>query len=116
MLKKSAITFKAFSEPIRLRILGLLYNNPELCVCDLMAVLGSPQTTISRHMNRLKTGGMVEDRRDKMWVHYRLKKDMPPLARAALDAFHASIRESNEFQKDLKNLKAHLKKKAHCGA
>ena len=63
--------FKALSEPIRLRIVALLMAG-ELCVCDLTSVLEMPQSTISRHMNRLKISGLVTDRRAGKWVHYSL--------------------------------------------
>ncbi len=66
--------FKALSEPIRLRILALLTAG-ELCVCDLTEVLGLPQSTVSRHMNRLKTNKIVADRRAGKWVHYLLDKE-----------------------------------------
>lgn len=63
--------FKGLADPTRLRIAMLLLDT-ELCVCDLMAVLQMPQSTVSRHMSRLKSAGVVVDRRDGKWVHYRL--------------------------------------------
>jgi len=68
--------FKALSESSRLRIVCLLLQG-ELCVCDLTAVLGMPQPTISRHMSTLKLAGVVEDRRSGRWVHYRLAEGAP---------------------------------------
>ena len=62
--------FKGLSEPIRLRIAILLLDQ-ELCVCDLMAVLKLPQSTVSRHMSRMKASGLVTDRRNGKWVHYQ---------------------------------------------
>lgn len=63
--------FKGLADPTRLRITMLLLD-AELCVCDLMAVLQVPQSTVSRHMSRLKSSGIVIDRRAGKWVHYRL--------------------------------------------
>jgi ArsR family transcriptional regulator len=63
--------FKGLADPTRLRIAMLLLDT-ELCVCDLMAVLQLPQSTVSRHMGRLKTSEVVVDRRYGKWVHYRL--------------------------------------------
>lgn len=68
---KSHELFKGLGEPVRLRIVVLLLEQ-ELCVCDLMAVLKQPQSTVSRHMARLKAAGLVTDRRKGKWVHYRL--------------------------------------------
>lgn len=65
--------FKGLADPTRLRIVGLLLDR-ELCVCDLMAVLRLPQSTVSRHMIRLKSAGLVSDRRDGKWVHYHLER------------------------------------------
>lgn len=62
--------FKGLSDPTRMRIAMLLLGR-ELCVCDLMGVLNLPQSTISRHMSRMKSADLVVDRRDGKWVHYR---------------------------------------------
>lgn len=63
--------FKGLADPTRLRVTMLLLD-VELCVCDLMAILKMPQSTVSRHMSRLKSAGIVVDRRAGKWVHYRL--------------------------------------------
>jgi len=68
---KTHETFKGLADPTRLRIIALLLEQ-ELCVCDLMSVLKLPQSTVSRHMIRLKSAGLVTDRRAGKWVHYRL--------------------------------------------
>jgi ArsR family transcriptional regulator len=62
--------FKGLADPTRLRI-ALLLLDRELCVCDLMVVLQLPQSTASRHMSRMKSAGLVADRRKGKWVHYR---------------------------------------------
>jgi len=70
-MKKTAQLFKALSDETRLRILSLLTAG-ELCVCDLMAVLDLPQSTVSRHLAYLRNSGLVEDRRQGVWMYYRL--------------------------------------------
>lgn len=70
-MKKTAQFFKALSDETRLRILALLTAG-ELCVCDLMAVLDLPQSTVSRHLAYLRHTGLVEDRRQGVWMYYRL--------------------------------------------
>lgn len=70
--------FRGLAEPVRLRIAILLLDQ-ELCVCDLMAVLHMPQSTVSRHMSRMKASGLVTDRRDGKWVHYQFV-DTPLMA------------------------------------
>lgn len=62
---------QAFADPTRLRILNLL-SGGELCVCQLVHVLGTSQPKISRHLAVLRETGLVADRKEGRWVHYRL--------------------------------------------
>jgi len=68
-------TFKALSDPIRLRIVLLLQAEGELCVCDLMAVLKLPQSTVSRHLAYLKRSCLVDIRREGVWMYYTLSRE-----------------------------------------
>ena len=65
---------KAISDESRVRILKLLENG-ELCVCQIMTVIGLGQSTISKHLSILKTAGLVDDRKDGLWVYYHLCGD-----------------------------------------
>ena len=70
-MKEIVRLFKALSDETRLRILRLLLNG-ELCICELMEVLELPQSNVSRHMAYLKNAGLVDDRREAVWVYYSL--------------------------------------------
>jgi ArsR family transcriptional regulator len=74
-MKHLAQTLKALSDPIRLRIVLLLQAEGELCVCDLMAVLKLPQSTVSRHLAYLKRSCWVDIRREAVWKHYSLSSE-----------------------------------------
>ena len=63
--------YAALADPTRLRILSLL-GEDEICVCHLHASLDVPQPTASRHLAYLRKSGLVEARRDGIWMHYRL--------------------------------------------
>jgi ArsR family transcriptional regulator len=63
--------FKGFADPTRIRILSLLAAG-ELCVCDLVEILGLPQPTVSRHLAYLRRMGLVEATREWKFAHYRL--------------------------------------------
>jgi ArsR family transcriptional regulator len=101
--------FKALSEPIRLRIFNLLTQG-ELCICDLMEVLSLPQSTVSRHMSRLKSAGMTIDRREGKWIYYSLAKSPNPLM-TLLAAYVSNVKEQRPFNSDLNRLELHRKKK-----
>ena len=74
-MRHLAQTLKALSDPIRLRIVLLLQSEGELCVCDLMAVLKLPQSTVSRHLAYLKRSCWVDIRREGVWMHYSLSRE-----------------------------------------
>lgn len=77
-MKTTARIFKALSDETRLRILALLAGG-ELCVCDLMTTLELPQSTVSRHLAFLRNAGLVEDRRQGVWMFYRLIDGADPV-------------------------------------
>ena len=76
--------FIALSHPLRLRALLLLHQQGELCVCELTHALGVSQPMISRHLAQLRQNGLVSDRRQGLWVYYRLHDALPDWARQVL--------------------------------
>jgi ArsR family transcriptional regulator len=70
-IKNIARIFKALADETRLRILYLLQRR-ELCVCEIVKVLGISQSKASRHLAYLKNAGLVEDRRKGVWIYYSL--------------------------------------------
>lgn len=102
--------FKALSEPIRLRIMALLTVG-ELCVCDLTTVLGMPQSTVSRHMNRLKVNGLVNDRRTGKWVHYSLDPDFLR-AFPEFEGLFRALQAKLPYQTDKEKLTEYMKTKS----
>lgn len=81
--------YAALADPTRLRILALLRDG-EVCVCHLHASLDVPQPTASRHLAYLRKTGLVDARRDGIWMHYRLKPiDNPVVAAVVSAALHA---------------------------
>jgi len=71
-MKKEAQLFKSLADETRLKMLWLLMAREELCVCDIMGVLGITQSKASRHLRYLYHLGWVNDRRDGVWMNYRL--------------------------------------------
>lgn len=76
--------FKTLADPTRLRVL-LLLRRKDLCVCELMYVLGLEQSLVSHHMRVLREAGLAEDLRDGRWIIYRV----PETARPLLDGLFA---------------------------
>ncbi|NYT02472.1 MAG: helix-turn-helix transcriptional regulator [Methanosarcinales archaeon] len=63
--------FKALADPCRLKILHLLKEG-EFCVCEIMAALDRPQSTTSHHLSILREAGLIKERKEGKWCHYRL--------------------------------------------
>jgi ArsR family transcriptional regulator len=78
--------FKAAADPTRVRILKILEGG-EMCVCQIIAILSLGQSTVSKHLFLLRAAGLIEDRRDRRWVHYSLDRgsDSPYAARVLRD-------------------------------
>ncbi len=75
-MKAEARLFKSLADETRLQILWLLMGQEELCVCDIMRTLGITQSKASRHLRYLYHLGWVTDRREGLWMNYRLA--VPP--------------------------------------
>lgn len=108
---------KALSEENRVRII-LALRNGELCVCEIIALLGLAPSTVSKHMSILRQAGIVEDRKDGRWMYYRLAgEDAPNEVRGAISWVCDSVLEKETARKDAKRLAEILSvgREALCG-
>ena len=64
--------FRLIGEPTRARILSALLEAGELCVCDIATTVEVPETSVSHALRRLRTAGVVHNRREGRNVFYRL--------------------------------------------
>jgi len=75
---------KALGDESRARALMALTSG-ELCLCQVIELLGLSPSTVSKHMSVLQHAGLIERRKDGRWHYYRLVgKDAPPVAREAI--------------------------------
>ena len=96
-----ASLFKCLSEPVRLRILFLLLDKGELCVCDIVDTLALSQSVVSRHLAYLRNNDLLSTRREGVWIYYQVIK-VSPFIDKLLTLFHQSGEHSNSLQTDLK--------------
>ena len=64
--------FKLLGDVTRARMLYALLEAGELCVCDLSAATGTPETNVSHALRLLRTAGIVKARRDGRMMFYSL--------------------------------------------
>src|SRR6187399_809262 len=101
--------FKALADATRLRILGLLLSG-EVCVCNIHESLKISQSKASRHLAYLRRSGLVETRREGLWIYYRLGTLADPVLAAITDAVRHALAHMDTVHRDGER----LQKKTGC--
>lgn len=97
-------TYKALSDPNRLRILNLL-NQQALFVCEVGAVLRLANSTVSQHLSILRDAGLIIDEKEGRWVKYRINRHSSnPYVQQMLGSLLYWLEQDEGFQNDLKLL------------
>lgn len=88
----TAATFKALSDPVRLRLLSSVASHAggEACVCDISAGVDVSQSTVSHHLKVLRDAGLLTSQRRASWVYYAVV----PEALDALSGLLATVAAS----------------------
>ncbi|WP_298444861.1 metalloregulator ArsR/SmtB family transcription factor [uncultured Ferrimonas sp.] len=76
--------FKAMADETRLYSILLIAQEQELCVCELTTALEQSQPKISRHLAQLRQVGLLQDRRQGLWVFYRIHPQLPAWAQQVI--------------------------------
>jgi DNA-binding transcriptional ArsR family regulator len=98
-----AIT-KAISDESRLRAL-LSLRDGELCLCQIIEVLGLAPSTVSKHMDMLYQAGLVERRKEGRWHYFRLANHQAaPVVRRAIKWVLESLQDESVVIGDAKKL------------
>lgn len=81
-LTKAAISFSRLSQvlslagnDVRMKMLYLLEEENELCVCDLADILEMTIPAVSQHLRKLKDANILQTRRDGQTIYYSLKEE-----------------------------------------
>jgi len=95
--------FKAVADENRLRIIGLL-SAQKLCVCEIAFVLKITQPSVSKHLKKLKTAGIIGAEQDGLWTNYFLsqKVDHSKL----LEQLISDLSKTSRFKADQKICKS----------
>jgi len=95
---------KALSDQNRVRVL-LALKGRELCVCQIIELLGLAPSTVSKHMYILRNAKLVESRKEGLWMHYRLS-DKPALGiRKAIEWVCTTLETDEKIKQDTALLK-----------
>jgi ArsR family transcriptional regulator len=92
--------FASLAHETRLRCLLLLLQHQELCVCELIHAIGAAQPHVSRHLAQLRELGLINDRREGLWIHYRINPDLPDWIQAVLQQTATGLRQEPPYATD----------------
>jgi len=96
--------FKVLADETRLRCLSLIFEQQDICVCELSYALDLPQSKISRHLSIMKLNQLIADHRQGQWVLY---SPHPQVSTFQKDIIHKVMKEyinQEPFQTDRKRL------------
>ncbi|HFC91602.1 MAG TPA: metalloregulator ArsR/SmtB family transcription factor [Leucothrix mucor] len=106
---------KILSDETRLRILMLLTQGQELCVCQLTAVLNLSQPKISRHLAIMREAKLLQDRKAGLWVFYRLNSEIPDWILEVFKSLHEAALSQQPFETDHQLIASpRIKQLANC--
>ena len=98
-IQRMETLFQALGDATRLRILGLLLTG-EVCVCHIHESLKVSQPKASRHLAYLRRAGLVETRREGLWVYYRLAEAPDPVVAAVKQAVAHALGHVDGVRRD----------------
>jgi ArsR family transcriptional regulator len=97
--------FRMCADQTRLRVLMLLQQEGELCVCELTHALALSQPKISRHLAHLRESQLLLAERHGHWMYYRINPDLPTWASSILDNTLTGTAQTEPFCNDQRILK-----------
>jgi len=102
-MKSFVKVMKALSDPNRVKILKILQHKSDMCVCELKSLLHIAQPTVSKHLKILEEAGLVEYRKDGLWVNYSLANgSSSPYAAGILGELRTWLEDQPELADILK--------------
>ena len=76
VMRELLAAMKALADENRLRVVRALKGR-ELCLCQIVELLGLATSTVSRHMSILHQARLVESRKEGRWTYFRLDENAP---------------------------------------
>ncbi len=108
-MREILAVMKALADENRLRVVVALQGR-ELCLCQIVELLGLANSTVSRHVSILHQARLVDARKDGRWSYFRLAEttDRPEAAEAAALVIQ-SLKRDSRVREDARRLKQILR-------
>lgn len=105
--------FKALCDENRLRIFNIL-SQDTLCVCDIETILNMTQSNVSRHLNKLKSEGIITYEKKAQWAYYKIDDNFIKENKLLYDYLISTLRNHPKFVEDNENYKKHKESNISC--
>ena len=103
-MKEFMAAAKALADENRVRVL-LFLRDGELCLCQVVEMLGLAPSTVSKHMTILHQAGLVEFRKEGRWMYYRLaRRSVTPGVRDTIRWVQKCLKKDPQVLADAKRL------------
>jgi DNA-binding transcriptional ArsR family regulator len=99
---------KALADENRLRIVSALRGR-ELCLCQIVELLGLATSTVSRHTSILQQARLVDSRKQGRWTYFRIDEEAPAMAAEAVAWVVRALNRDPRVREDCKRLTQILK-------
>ena len=107
-MRELLAVMKALADENRLRIIAALHGR-ELCLCQIVELLGLATSTVSRHASILQQARLVHLRKQGRWTYFRLDEDAPSQADEATALVVRALKGDSQAREDAKRLRQILK-------
>ena len=104
---------KILADKNRIRILKLLEKR-KLCVCELAFVLAIKQPSVSRHLKKLKSIGLIEEEQDSFWTNYFLSIKGDKNFVSVVRNLSTWLKDDAQIKEDIKKLSLADRAKLCC--
>lgn len=99
LLKKKSELLKAIAHPMRLCILNCLMSNDSCNVTTLTKRMQMPQSTISQHLSKLKSFGLIEGEKTGVEIQYRVvSEEVISIIHLLLDELEDETNDGNNVE------------------
>ncbi len=102
-MKNFAEVFKTLSDENRLRMLMIL-SEKELCVCQIMGIIGQSQPMISRNLSILSRAGFLEERKEGKLKFYRVRDNISSIHKDIIRLLRHWLADDEVMKRDLETL------------
>ncbi|HEX3035657.1 MAG TPA: metalloregulator ArsR/SmtB family transcription factor [Thermodesulfobacteriota bacterium] len=99
---------KALSDESRIRIFMAL-RKQELCVCQVVELLGLAPSTVSKHLSILKHAHVIKSRKQGRWIYYRVPEGQPSDIQAAVELLCKTLEKDDKIREDSQRIKEIVK-------